>query len=88
MEKYADKWPIQRKALLFCLYLSGIAQQSKMSLSIESRINELVQKMTLEEKVGQINLATAGDITRGQVNSSDVAKNIQQGKVGSLFNIK
>jgi beta-glucosidase len=44
--------------------------------------------MTIEEKLGQLNLPTAGDITTGQANSSDVAKNIQQGKVGSLFNIK
>jgi len=51
-------------------------------------IQELITKMTIEEKLGQLNLPTAGDITTGQANSSDVAKNIQQGKVGSLFNIK
>ncbi|MDP2160794.1 MAG: beta-glucosidase BglX, partial [Flavobacterium sp.] len=39
-------------------------------------------------KIGQLNLPTSGDITTGQANSSDVAKNIKEGKVGGLFNIK
>ncbi len=45
-------------------------------------------KMTLDEKIGQLNLPTSGDITTGAANSSDVAKNIEEGKVGGLFNIK
>jgi len=51
-------------------------------------VSELIAKMTLEEKLGQLNLPTLGDITTGKANSSDVAKNIEQGKVGGLFNIK
>lgn len=51
-------------------------------------INELMSKMTLEEKLGQLNLPTSGDITTGQANSSDIARKIQEGKVGGLFNIK
>uniref|UniRef100_UPI0023F46F25 beta-glucosidase BglX n=1 Tax=Flavobacterium filum TaxID=370974 RepID=UPI0023F46F25 len=35
-----------------------------------------------------LNLPTSGDITTGQASSSDVAKNIKEGKVGGLFNIK
>lgn len=45
-------------------------------------------KMTLDEKIGQLNLPTSGDITTGQANSSNVAKKIEEGKVGGLFNIK
>ena len=44
--------------------------------------------MTLEEKLGQLNLPTSGDITTGQANSSNIAKKIEEGKVGGLFNIK
>ena len=47
-----------------------------------------MQKMTLEEKIGQLNLPAAGDITTGQASSSDIATNIKAGKVGGLFNIK
>ena len=51
-------------------------------------VSELLSKMTLEEKLGQLNLPTAGDITTGQANSSDIGKKVEQGKVGALFNIK
>lgn len=44
--------------------------------------------MTLEEKLGQLNLPSSGDITTGQAQSSDIAKKIEEGKVGGLFNIK
>lgn len=56
--------------------------------SKEQFINDLMSKMTLEEKIGQLNLPTSGDITTGQAGSSNVAKNIEEGKVGGLFNIK
>jgi len=51
-------------------------------------ISELMAKMTLEEKIGQLNLPTSGDITTGQSSSTDVGKKIKEGKVGGLFNIK
>lgn len=51
-------------------------------------VAELLSKMTLDEKLGQLNLPTSGDITTGQANSSDVAKKIEEGKIGGLFNIK
>lgn len=51
-------------------------------------ITELMNKMTLEEKIGQLNLPAAGDITTGQAKSSNIADKIKQGLVGGLFNIK
>lgn len=51
-------------------------------------IDALMSKMTLDEKIGQLNLPGAGDITTGQAGSSDIAGKIKEGKVGGLFNIK
>src|SRR5260221_6025599 len=51
-------------------------------------VNTLMSKMTLDEKLGQLNLPGAGDITTGQAGNSDIAKKIAEGKVGGLFNIK
>lgn len=51
-------------------------------------IDDLMKKMTLDEKIGQLNLPGAGDITTGQSSSSDIGKKIREGKVGGLFNIK
>lgn len=51
-------------------------------------IDELMAKMTLEEKIGQLNLPSAGDFTTGQAQSSDIGKKVLEGNVGGLFNIK
>ena len=51
-------------------------------------VTELMKKMTVEEKIGQLNLPVTGEITTGQAQSSDVAKKIEQGLVGGLFNLK
>jgi beta-glucosidase len=85
------------KKKLILLFLSctvlGYAQKknAKNAVKIKPKaefIADLMSKMTLDEKIGQLNLPTSGDITTGQANSSDVAKNIAEGKVGGLFNIK
>ena len=44
--------------------------------------------MTLDEKIGQLNLRGRGDIVTGQAGNTDIAKKIREGKVGGLFNIK
>lgn len=51
-------------------------------------IDQLMKKMTLEEKIGQLNLPVTGEITTGQAKSSDVVKRIRNGEVGGLFNLK
>lgn len=66
-------------------------KEVKKTVKIKPRsefVSELMSKMTVDEKIGQLNLPTSGDITTGQANSSNVAKNIEEGKVGGLFNIK
>ncbi|WP_392387719.1 glycoside hydrolase family 3 N-terminal domain-containing protein [Bacteroides salyersiae] len=44
--------------------------------------------MTVDEKIGQLNLPVTGDITTGQAKSSDIAGRIKRGEVGGLFNLK
>ncbi|NOS55165.1 MAG: beta-glucosidase BglX [Cyclobacteriaceae bacterium] len=51
-------------------------------------VDSVLGQMTLEEKIGQLNLPSAGAFTTGAVESSDIAKKIEEGKVGGLFNIK
>jgi beta-glucosidase len=77
--------------LTFLVTFALFAQNKKVltpKTAKETFITQLISKMTLEEKIGQLNLPTAGDITTGQANSSDVAKKIEEGYVGGLFNIK
>lgn len=47
-----------------------------------------MSRMTIDEKIGQLNLPSSGDITTGQANSSDIGGKIKAGQVGGLFNIK
>lgn len=58
------------------------------SYRMKSFVDALMSKMTLDEKIGQLNLPGAGDITTGQAGNSDIGKKISEGKVGGLFNIK
>lgn len=51
-------------------------------------IDNLMSKMTLQEKIGQLNLPVSGDIITGEAKSSDVAGKIKKGEVGGLFNVK
>ena len=55
---------------------------------MKSFIDALMKKMTIDEKIGQLNLPGSGDIVTGQASSSDIGKKIREGKVGGLFNIK
>ena len=51
-------------------------------------VDDLMGKMTVEEKIGQLNLPVAGDIVTGQAKSSNVSERIRKGEVGGLFNLK
>lgn len=70
------------------LSVSGVMAQTTRDTKMDQFINRLMQQMTVEEKLGQLNLPGAGDITTGQASSSDIAGKIAEGKVGGLFNIK
>ena len=75
--------------LLFTALLGATTVQAQKSPQDMDRfITTLMKKMTVEEKIGQLNLPAAGDITTGQAKSSNIAKNIEQGMVGGLFNLK
>ena len=51
-------------------------------------IDDLMSKMTLQEKIGQLNLPVTGEIVTGAAKSSNVAEKIRKGQVGGLFNLK
>lgn len=67
--------------------VSGLQAQGK-DAKMDKFIDDLMNKMTLEEKIGQLNLPSSGDITTGQAKSSNIAEKIKKGQVGGLFNIK
>ena len=74
--------------LMIVLLIASSYQATAQDAKMKTFIDALMKKMTLEEKLGQLNLPGAGDITTGQAGNSDIAKKIKEGKVGGLFNIK
>jgi beta-glucosidase len=80
---------LQRLTIGLLIIVSASASaQTSQDAKMKAFIDGLMKKMTLEEKIGQLNLPGAGDITTGQASSSGIAEKIAQGKVGGLFNIK
>ncbi len=80
---------LQRLILTLLLLLAlDINAQTGENLKMKVYIDALMKRMTLDEKIGQLNLPGAGDIVTGQAQSSDIAKKIREGNVGGLFNIK
>ena len=69
------------------LCLVACTQQSKEA-KMNAFIDELMSRMTLEEKLGQLNLPVAGDIVTGEPRISNVGEDIRQGRIGGLFNLK
>ena len=51
-------------------------------------VDNLMSQMTLQEKIGQLNLPVTGEIVTGTAKSSDIAGKIKAGQVGGLFNLK
>lgn len=51
-------------------------------------VDQLMQKMTLHEKIGQLNLMVAGEITTGGAMNTQVGGDIAAGKIGGVFNVK
>jgi beta-glucosidase len=62
----------------------AMAQQRPM----KEYIDGLMSKMTLQEKIGQLNLMVAGDITTGGAMDTQVGGDIARGNIGGVFNIK
>ncbi|MBK5720859.1 beta-glucosidase BglX [Dysgonomonas sp. Marseille-P4677] len=74
--------------LLGCFAFVINAQSQSKNVKMDQFVNDLMSKMTIEEKIGQLNLPGSGDIVTGQAKNSDIAGKIKRGQVGGLFNIK
>ncbi|WP_041537045.1 beta-glucosidase BglX [Pseudopedobacter saltans] len=69
-----------------------IAKQDKVEAvknesEMDKFISELMSKMTLEEKIGQLNLLTGGDAVTGTTVNSNIEQKIKNGQVGGFFSL-
>lgn len=73
--------------------VTSFSQKNKVGPDVKSEsyrmnnfISSLMQKMTLEEKIGQMNLPTVGFDVTGPILSQGVEEKIKKGLVGGVFN--
>ncbi len=70
------------------MLMAFVVNINAQDIKMKAFVDGLMKKMTLDEKIGQLNLPGSGDIVTGQASNSDIGKKIKEGKVGGLFNIK
>ncbi len=77
-------------SLALCLAASGLchAQLPAIDAAGTAHIDSLLSQMTLQEKLGQLNLQVAGDISTGAALNTNVGRAIARGEIGGVFNIK
>ena len=73
--------------VLFIFFSCATSDKNKSDRMTEV-VDSVMKGMTLDEKIGQLNLPSSGDMITGETGSSDIAKKIEKGMVGGLFNIK
>lgn len=79
---------MHRKLTFISMLFIVLAGCSGPKSEMDRFIDDLMSEMTVEEKIGQLNLPVTGDIVTGQAKSSNVSERIRKGEVGGLFNLK
>ncbi|WAC39167.1 beta-glucosidase BglX [Pedobacter sp. SL55] len=77
-------------AFTLALTLPAFAQKKAAPTEkqkMDSFINNLLSKMTVDEKIGQLNLVTGGEATTGSAVSTGVEAKIAKGDVGGIFSL-
>lgn len=66
---------------------AGMARTNLADPNSEKKVDELLQRMTLDEKVGQLVQYSAGQPTGPGTGRTDYDDMIRKGEIGALFNI-
>lgn len=77
-----------KKTSLFVIAILTVTSVFAQKKPMNEFIDELMSKMTLEEKIGQLNLLPGNDITTGAVMNSPLAQLTAEGKLGAVLNVK
>lgn len=77
---------MKKTVLLGAMLCGAIAAHAQTDM--DTFVSSLMSKMTLKEKIGQLNLLPAGDITTGAALDTQVGGMIANGQLGGVFNIK
>ena len=70
--------------ILFACSPSGEGEDREM----DRFITDLMDRMTLREKLGQLNLPSGGDLVTGSVMNGELSDMIRKQEIGGFFNVK
>ena len=82
---------MKKKTILATLVVAMLTISPAMATKIKPMkefVDELMAQMTLQEKIGQLNLILSGYITTGGALNTQVGGDIAAGNMGGVFNIK
>jgi len=65
----------------------AMAQTSSVDAKMDAFVTQLMAKMTLDEKIGQLNLVTSGRALTGSVVNKGVEEGIKKGEIGGIFGV-
>lgn len=77
-----------KKTVIYLLLLCSFPLLAQTSGEKEKFLQNLLSRMTLEEKLGQFNLCVGEEFTTGQAKTTNTAAKIRKGQVTGLFNVK
>ncbi len=75
-------------AILACAAMHSATAFGAETSDMDQFIDSLLSKMTLEEKLGQMNLPPSDDIVTGAPMNSNIGQAVAEGRVGGTFNVK
>ncbi|MDO3627841.1 beta-glucosidase BglX [Mucilaginibacter sp. BT774] len=89
MKKYFLHRVFRKIAVISALIspVMAMAQGSSGDAKMDAFVKQLMAKMTLDEKIGQLNLVTSGRALTGSVVNKGVEEGIKKGEIGGIFGV-
>ncbi len=74
--------------LMAAMALIATGCSTKPESPMDAFVSDLMSKMTLQEKIGQLNQQVAGEIVTGSAQDTEVGALVAKGELGSVLNLK
>ena len=75
-------------AICGIIFLSCSESGGGKEVEMDRFVTDLMGKMTIREKLGQLNLPSGGDLVTGSVMNSELSDMIRKEEIGGFFNVK
>ena len=70
------------------LLIPTLLSQNHYENEMDCFITDLMERLTLREELGQLNLPSGGDLVTGSVMNGELSDMIRKQEIGGFFNVK